>query len=138
MRDEREGGEYTVYDPALGGLRNRRCTSIAGRIARVDGQWLCVSPVPFFAKKSWAQMDGRGPGEMEQTVTVAVTPEGWGFVHREPTGSFYLDFLRDVMGIDGPYRSGVRFVSSRAGALASCSAARVSWAAASWPCQGVA
>lgn len=120
IRDKRvETGELGVVDLRTGErlvVRNERACqmrtwrdgTLGQRIARVEGEWLLVGQTLLYDRASYEPLSERGPGDLEGMIAVAMGPEGPTFVPREPTGSYFLDVLRDVIGIDGPYRSTLR------------------------------
>ena len=108
--DLRTAEEHAVVNRIACERSTWRDGTLAQRIARVGGSWYFVGQTLLYDRASYEPCSGEGPGELEGTVTLACRPGGFGFIHREPSGSYFLDVLRDVIGIDGPYRDTLRVV----------------------------
>lgn len=110
LEDLGSGEAYLVQAPVAARRDSWRDGSLAIRIARVGGSWLHVGKTMLYDRAPPALVTP-GPGEPDgSAVVIAKTDEGWGFVHREWSSSYFLNFLRDVIGIDGAYSESFRVV----------------------------
>lgn len=100
LRDMRTGERYNVHDPLLCKVDRWRDGVIALRIAQVDGLWQAISATHLYDIASPRKTAVDGPG--------AVHPEDRKRAPHTASMSFYLRFLRDVIGADGRYTSTVR------------------------------
>lgn len=96
LADVRDGHRYDVRDPALCRNRRWRDGTIGLRIARSGELWEHVGQCHLYDRSPARDTAGGGPGLMRPEDA----PNRPDVAH----ASFYLRMLRDLIGIDGPYR----------------------------------
>lgn len=99
--DIRTAERARVYDPVSSRRNTWRDGTLALRIARVDGRWLSVGKTALYDRESYELLSGEGPGERGEDSALP------------SSGSYFLDVLRDVAGVDSPISHTLRVVKAR-------------------------
>lgn len=93
---------------------NRRSTwddgTLSLRVARVDDEWVGVGKTLFYDRSPLVDEMEPGPGERDACCILAQADEGWHYVHHAPSSSYYLNFVHELIGIDGSCADSFRIV----------------------------
>lgn len=101
--DVRTGERYEVLAPRICAIEHWSDGSIALRIARAGGRWQEAGRVNLY--------DRCAPGPVTEESAGEIHPED-GELPEALRSSYYLRLVRDLMGIDGHYRSTARIVGA--------------------------